>query len=268
MGLRFAVGLPTVGAFGDVRALTDLAVRADRHGWDGVQLWDHLLVEEPGWPVTSSTVAAAAIAASTSRIRIILTVVLPRRQVQDVAQDLAAIHALSGGRLTVLAIIGSLDQEYAAFGLDPDLRARGRALDDRLDTLTRLWADWNVGQIPIWCGGQSAGSAYVGPRASTARWRHSPAITRVTHRSPTSPRRRPSSADSPPAGRTSLSREPPTPRRQPSTSRPTRRPASLGGWRRWAGGAATSPPRRTASRKGHPPGPGDRRERTRPWRSS
>ncbi|HTF12561.1 MAG TPA: LLM class flavin-dependent oxidoreductase [Asanoa sp.] len=151
MGLKFAVGLPTVGEFGDVRALTDLAVSAEQHGWNGVQLWDHLLFEEPGWPVASSTVAAAAIAARTSRIRIILTVVLPRRQVQDVAQDTAAIQALSGGRLTVLAIIGSLDQEYAAFGLDPDLRARGRALDERLDTLTQLWG---VDRIPIWCGGQ------------------------------------------------------------------------------------------------------------------
>jgi alkanesulfonate monooxygenase SsuD/methylene tetrahydromethanopterin reductase-like flavin-dependent oxidoreductase (luciferase family) len=154
MELKFAVGLPTVGEFGDVRALTDLAVTAEQHGWDGVQLWDHLLFDEPGWPVASSTVAAAAIAARTSRIRIILTVVLPRRQVQDVAQDTAAIHALSGGRLTVLAIIGSLDQEYAAFGLDPDLRARGRALDERLETLTHLWSEWGVDRIPIWCGGQ------------------------------------------------------------------------------------------------------------------
>ncbi|GIF45624.1 luciferase-like monooxygenase [Asanoa ferruginea] len=154
MGLKFAVGLPTVGEFGDVGVLTDLAVSAEQQGWDGVQLWDHLLFDEPGWPVASSTVAAAAIAARTSRIRIILTVVLPRRQVQDVAQDTAAIAALSGGRLTVLAIIGSLDREYAAFGLDPDLRARGRALDERLDTLTRLWSQWGVDPIPIWCGGQ------------------------------------------------------------------------------------------------------------------
>jgi alkanesulfonate monooxygenase SsuD/methylene tetrahydromethanopterin reductase-like flavin-dependent oxidoreductase (luciferase family) len=154
MDLKFAVGLPTVGEFGDVRALTDLAVSAEQHGWDGVQLWDHLLFDEPGWPVASSTVAAAAIAAHTSRIRIILTVVLPRRQAQDIALDLAAIQALSGGRLTVLATIGSLDQEYAAFGLDPDLRARGQALDERLETLQRLWSRWGADRIPIWCGGQ------------------------------------------------------------------------------------------------------------------
>jgi len=48
----------------------------------------------------------SAIAAATDRIRIILTVTLPRRQVQEVAQDTAAVDALSRGRLTVLAIIG------------------------------------------------------------------------------------------------------------------------------------------------------------------
>ena len=135
MGAHYAVGLPTVGEFGHVRTLLDLAVAAERHGWDGVHLWDHVLYHEPDWPVASPIVAAAAIAAATTRLRIILTVALPRRQVQDVAQDTAAIAALSDGRLTVLATIGSMDREYTEFGLDPDLRARGRALDERLARL-------------------------------------------------------------------------------------------------------------------------------------
>jgi alkanesulfonate monooxygenase SsuD/methylene tetrahydromethanopterin reductase-like flavin-dependent oxidoreductase (luciferase family) len=171
MDLRYAVGLPTVGPFGDVRTLTELAVRAEEHGWDGVQLWDHLLYDEPGWPVASSTVAAAAIAARTSRVRVILTVALPRRQVQDVARDTAAIDALSGGRLTVLAVIGSLDREYADFGLDPDPRARGRALDERLDRLTGLWSQWRVARIPIWCGGQWPRRAGLRRAAAAARAR-------------------------------------------------------------------------------------------------
>ena len=150
MAVKYAIGLPTVGEFGDVRFLTELATSADRHGWDGVHLWDHLLYHHADWPVTSSTVAAAAIAAATSRVQVILTVVLPRRQVQDVARDAAAIDALSGRRLTLLATIGSMDREYADFGLDPDLRARGRQLDERLDRMTKLWSEWGVPRIPIW----------------------------------------------------------------------------------------------------------------------
>ena len=153
MGLKYAVGLPTVGEFGDVRRIVELGIAAERHGWDGVHLWDHLLYHDPDWPVANAVVAASAIAAATQRVRIILTVVLPRRQVQDVAQETAALVVLSGGRLTVLPIIGSLDREFTDFGLDADLKARGRALDERIDRLTALWAEWGAGRIPIWCGG-------------------------------------------------------------------------------------------------------------------
>jgi alkanesulfonate monooxygenase SsuD/methylene tetrahydromethanopterin reductase-like flavin-dependent oxidoreductase (luciferase family) len=164
MVMNYAVGLPTVGGFGDVHTLVDLAVAAEQHGWDGVHLWDHVLYHESGWPVASPVVAAAAIAASTSRVRIILTVALPRRQVQDAAQDAAGIDALSKRRLTVLATIGSMDREYTDFGLDPDLRTRGRALDERLHRLVELWSQWSVPPIPIWCGG---------------RWPHKPGLRRA-----------------------------------------------------------------------------------------
>ena len=63
MPVRCAVGLPNVGQFGDVGVLVDLAAEAERHGWDGVHLWDHLLFHEQDWPVASPVVAAAAIAA-------------------------------------------------------------------------------------------------------------------------------------------------------------------------------------------------------------
>jgi alkanesulfonate monooxygenase SsuD/methylene tetrahydromethanopterin reductase-like flavin-dependent oxidoreductase (luciferase family) len=164
MGAHYAVGLPTVGEFGHVRTLLDLAVAAERHGWDGVHLWDHVLYHEPDWPVASPLVAAAAIAAATTRLRIILTIALPRRQVQDVAQDTAAIAALSDGRLTVVATIGSMDREYTEFGLDPNLRARGRALDERLARLIELWPKSRTPRIPIWCGG---------------RWPHKPGLRRA-----------------------------------------------------------------------------------------
>ncbi|GAA3455311.1 LLM class flavin-dependent oxidoreductase [Dactylosporangium matsuzakiense] len=149
--MRFAVGLPTVGPFGDVRALLDLAVAAEEYGWDGVHLWDHLLYHDDTWPVASPTVAAAAIAAATSRLQIILTVAVPRRQVQEVALDTAGIDALSGRRLTLVATLGSIDREYSDFGLDPDLRARGRAMDERLARLQELWREWSAPPIPIWC---------------------------------------------------------------------------------------------------------------------
>ncbi|MBM2616101.1 LLM class flavin-dependent oxidoreductase [Actinoplanes sp. LDG1-06] len=153
MGLRYAAGLPTVGEFGDVRKLVELGVSADRHGWDGVHLWDHLLYHDPADPVTNSVVAASAIAAATERVQILLTVVLPRRQAQDVAQEAAALDQLSGGRLTLIPIIGSVDEEFTEFGLDADMRVRGKALDERIRVMRELWERWGTRRIPIWCGG-------------------------------------------------------------------------------------------------------------------
>jgi alkanesulfonate monooxygenase SsuD/methylene tetrahydromethanopterin reductase-like flavin-dependent oxidoreductase (luciferase family) len=151
---RYAIGLPVVGAFGAVHTLVELAVAAQRHGWDGVYLWDHVLYHEPGWAVASPLVAASAIAAATDRLRVILAVNLPRRHVLDVARDTATLDALSGRRLTVLAVLGSMAREFTDSGLDADPRARGRALDERLARLRGLWDEWGVPRVPLWCGGR------------------------------------------------------------------------------------------------------------------
>ena len=70
----------------------------------------------------------------------------------------AGIAALAGGRLTVLGIIGSMDREFTEFGLDPDLKARGRALDERLACVQELWRQWGAPEIPLWCGAVAAQS--------------------------------------------------------------------------------------------------------------
>ncbi len=170
--IRYAVGLPNVGEFGDTRALVELAVLAEEHGWDGVYLWDHVLYHDPSWPVANPTVTAAAIAALTNRIRLIVMHVLPRRRVQNVARESVSLDVLSGGRLTFAAAIGSMDLEYAGFGEPADLRGRGARLDAALRDLCGLWSAEEVTvaggaepvrmvpgplqqpRIPIWCGGR------------------------------------------------------------------------------------------------------------------
>ncbi|MEV0726228.1 LLM class flavin-dependent oxidoreductase [Micromonospora purpureochromogenes] len=168
----YAVGLPNVGPFADARILVDLAVAAEEQGWDGVFLWDHVLYHQADWPLMNSVVVAAAIAARTSRIRLgVLMTALPRRRVQTVARETVTLDTLSGGRLVFGAGIGSMDIEYAAFGENPDLRGRGRRLDESLTQLTDLWSGQDVPmpsgervrmlptpvqepRIPVWCAGR------------------------------------------------------------------------------------------------------------------
>jgi alkanesulfonate monooxygenase SsuD/methylene tetrahydromethanopterin reductase-like flavin-dependent oxidoreductase (luciferase family) len=174
--VRYAVGLPNVGEFGDPRLLVELGVAAEERGWDGVYVWDHLLYHQPDWPVANPTVVMGALAGRTSRVRLgVLVTALPRRRVQTVARETASLDLLSGGRLVFGAGLGSMDSEYAAFGEEADLRVRAARLDESLDTLTALWTGERVSwrgrhvvadgvrmlpapvqqpRIPIWCAGK------------------------------------------------------------------------------------------------------------------
>ncbi|MGE5827194.1 MAG: LLM class flavin-dependent oxidoreductase [Micromonosporaceae bacterium] len=170
MSIRYAVGLPNVGEFGDPNVLVELAGLAEESGWDGVYLWDHVLYHDPAWPVANPTVTAAAIAVATRRLRLIVMHVLPRRRTHVVARESVTLDTLSGGRLTFATAIGSMDLEYAGFGESP--RGRGATLDAALADLCALWSGAPVvvsggsapvqmlpvsvqqPRIPIWCGGR------------------------------------------------------------------------------------------------------------------
>jgi alkanesulfonate monooxygenase SsuD/methylene tetrahydromethanopterin reductase-like flavin-dependent oxidoreductase (luciferase family) len=174
--VRYAVGLPNVGDYGDPRLLVRLAVAAEEAGWDGVFVWDHVLYHDQGWPLADPTVTVSAIAQATSRVRLgVLMTALPRRRVAKVARETATLDVLSGGRLVFGAGLGSSPVEYTAFGEDGDLRARAARLDESLDALAALWTGREVTRdgghvtlrgvtmrptpvqrprIPVWCAGR------------------------------------------------------------------------------------------------------------------
>lgn len=188
-GLRCAVGVPNVGPFGDPLLLLDLAVATEEAGWDGFFLWDHLLYQDPEWPVADPTVVIAAIAARTARIRIgVLVNVLARRRVGKVARESVTLDRLSGGRLVFGAGLGSLPAEFSSFGEPDGARDRAARLDESLDALDALWRGQSVTfhgehvkitaatmvpgpvqqpRIPIWCGGRWPNKA---PFRRAARW--------------------------------------------------------------------------------------------------
>lgn len=141
-GMRYAVGLPNVGDYGNPELLVDLARDAEASGWDAVLLWDHVAYRRRGWPVADPTVALGAIAVATSRVRIgMLAAALPRRRPWKLARETATLDQLCGGRLVLGVGLGSqADEEYAAFGEDGDASARASRLDEGLAVLTGLWS--------------------------------------------------------------------------------------------------------------------------------
>lgn len=138
--LRTAVSLPTFGDL-DAGALGDLARTAEEAGWDGVFCWDHMLYDPVGRGVADTTVALAAIALSTRRVRFgPLVMPLARRRPWKVAREVASLDTLSGGRF-VLGVGNGDDLDFVPVGDPAPARERAAVLDEALELLHRLLAD-------------------------------------------------------------------------------------------------------------------------------
>src|SRR3712207_9525291 len=95
------MSLPCFGTGVDAAVVAGWAVAAERAGWDGFFLWDHLFAFDDG-PVEAVDpwIALTAAACATSRIRLgTLVTPLPRRRPVVVARQTATLDRPSSGRL-------------------------------------------------------------------------------------------------------------------------------------------------------------------------
>lgn len=139
--MQFGVSIPNFGSDYSARTLAEYAQDAERAGWDGFFLWDHVLAFSPGqMPVVDPWIALTAIAMTTDRIRIgPLVTPLPRRRPTKLARETASLDQLSGGRLILGVGIGGMPFEWEYLGEEPDRRIRGAMLDEGLEVVTGLW---------------------------------------------------------------------------------------------------------------------------------
>ena len=139
--MKHGIFLPPFGSFGDPQTLVDLAVAAERAGWDGFFLWDHLVHRVDG-PYVDAWVALAAIAARTERIRLgPLVTPVPRRRPWKLAREAVSVDRLSRGRLVLGVGIGTdHSREFSAFGEPSEDHTRAELLDEGLEIITKLWA--------------------------------------------------------------------------------------------------------------------------------
>ena len=178
--------VPPFGPLADPRVLADLAARAEAGGWDGVFLWDHVLYRDPATHVLDPWTALAAMAMTTSRVRLgALVTPLARRRVQVLARQVAALDLLSDGRM-VLGVGLGLDSsggELSRFGEELDDRVRAAMLDERLDVLDQLLSGEHVThpladgvrflptpvqeRVPVWVGARWPNRR---PLRRAARW--------------------------------------------------------------------------------------------------
>ncbi|MEU5347105.1 MULTISPECIES: LLM class flavin-dependent oxidoreductase [unclassified Streptomyces] len=157
MRLDIGVSLPTAGE--DIPDVAEAARAAERAGFDSVWVGDHLT---DGRPILESTVALAAAAAVTGRVRLGFGVLqLALRPQAWAAKQIGSLQYLSGGRLVLgVGVGGDAPLEWAAAGVP--MAERGTRTDRALAALPELLAGRGEPRLgpavqmpPVWIGGGS-----------------------------------------------------------------------------------------------------------------
>lgn len=146
MALQFGLFIPPFGELAEPRRLVDLAQSAERAGWSGFFLWDHMLAF-PGMPVADPWTLMGAVACSTDTMRIgMLVTPLARRRPWVLARQAATLDRLSGGRFVVGVGLGDDGWgEFSSFkGEETDLAGRAQIVDESLDLLQQFWSGHEV----------------------------------------------------------------------------------------------------------------------------
>ncbi len=187
----------------DVGDLVRFAVEAERAGIDGVMVSEHVVLgptanaaglpanprdyampgnQDPASPWPSPLVLLSAVAAATSRLRLVAgALVSPLRHPLTTAKDLATLDRLSRGRLVVMPTVSWHRDEYAALGVP--FAQRGDVLDEQLEIWSRAWSGspfsfsgrhYRFGRVwlepqpfrpggpPLWFGGSSVHRRLLG----------------------------------------------------------------------------------------------------------
>ncbi|MEV5976854.1 LLM class flavin-dependent oxidoreductase [Streptomyces sp. NPDC052114] len=118
------------------RAALEMAAYADDRGIATIQTEEHHGAEN-SWISSPFTFAGAVFGAS-RRIAVTVSAIIgPLHDPLRLAEDIAVLDLLSGGRLVTVAGIGYRPEEYEQSGVDWKLR--GKLQDELLETLLAAW---------------------------------------------------------------------------------------------------------------------------------
>ncbi len=147
--MLFGVNIPP---FTEPAKILEIASDAEKAGWNGVFLWDHLRWATQSPPdVHDPWVLLGAIAQVTEVVRIgTLVTPLSRRRPWVVAKHLLTLDHLSGGRAVLGVGLGEpADADFEAFGDEADPRVRAAILDEGLDVLDQLLRTGHASHVGV-----------------------------------------------------------------------------------------------------------------------
>jgi probable F420-dependent oxidoreductase len=191
--MRFGVCLPNFpyGVQPSREAIVEVALEAERLGYDSVWVSDHLLVPREMarfGRIYESISTLAYLGGITSTVRLGTSVlIVAMRNAVEVAKQAATIDALTGGRLLLGVAAGYAEREFRNLGAS--FHDRGSHLDEAIDVMRTLWTQPDPradgpryrfgdvlfeprperpGGVPIWIGGNSRAAIARAARAGDA----------------------------------------------------------------------------------------------------
>lgn len=140
--LRFDMRAPSWGAppaalYG---AVPEICAWGEDHGGIAAVFCEHHGSEDGYLP--SPFLLASAVAARTRRLALSVILILPFYEPVRLAEDMAVLDIVSGGRASYILALGYRLEEFDHFGLA--LKDRGRLADEKLPLLRRLLAGESV----------------------------------------------------------------------------------------------------------------------------
>jgi probable F420-dependent oxidoreductase len=145
----------------DLRGLVRIAAEAEAAGFDAAMVSEHVVLgpgadadgvpenprdyalpgnQEPSTPWPDALTLLAAVAAATSRLRVVVSsIIAPLRHPLLLAKQLATLDLLSEGRLVVQPTVSWHRPEYEALGVP--FERRGELLNEHLAAWRLLWRE-------------------------------------------------------------------------------------------------------------------------------
>lgn len=141
--MKFSISLPLFRDFSHkdpYHQAYELANLAEEMGFDMLTTGHHHF--RPG-NQTDPLTMMATVAARTSTIRVTTgAFILPIQHPLQVAEQIATIDELSGGRITLGAGVGWYPPEYEAYGIP--FKERGQRMEESLQILRMAWTQENI----------------------------------------------------------------------------------------------------------------------------
>lgn len=137
--LRFDMRAPGIGgvATADLyKTALDMAAWGEEHGAIQIVVSEHHASEDGYLP--SPLVFAGAVAGRTKTIPIqIGALIVPLHDPLRLAEDMAVLDLLSGGRVSYVTAVGYVEREFAQF--DRPFKGRGKRMDECLAAMRSAW---------------------------------------------------------------------------------------------------------------------------------